>query len=70
MTITRLKHHDRCEVKIVFGQSNYHTAHLECCDSKCKRKNKFIQWLSHETVDDLKALGLPVYNAAEQWLNQ
>lgn len=65
--ITKLKHHDSCEVQIIFGLSNYHTAHLECVDPKCKRKSKFVQWLSHETADNLKELGIPSTNLANQF---
>ena len=69
MKITRLKHHDRCTVHVVFGRSHYHTAHLECVDSRCTRKNKFIQWVSHATADELKLLGVKSRNLSEEFAN-
>jgi hypothetical protein len=68
MAITKLKHHNKCECQIVFGRSDYHCAHLECVDKKCTRKNKWIQWLSHATADELKSMGVPSVNIAEEWM--
>lgn len=58
--ITKLTKHDNCDVQIVFGQSLYHTAHLECCDANCTHKTKWIQWISGDAVDALRQMGLPV----------
>lgn len=58
--ITKLKHHDNCEVQIVFGLSPYHHAHLECCDPKCKHKRRWIQWLNPSDTDELRYMGIPV----------
>lgn len=58
MAITRLKNHDKCTVHIVFGRTHSHTAHLECVDSRCTRKRKFIQWISHADADQLLLLGV------------
>lgn len=68
MAITKLKHHDNCDCQIVFGKSDYHTAHLECVDKKCN-KPKWIQWLSHATADELKSIGVPCVNYADEWLH-
>jgi hypothetical protein len=62
--ITKLKHHDKCDVKIVIGYNLHHYAHLECCDSNCKRKSRWIQWINYDDSKTLKKLGVPVYESS------
>lgn len=58
--ITKLKYHENCDVQIVIGYNWRHYAHLECCDPKCKRKKRWIQWLNGDDLEFLKTLGVPV----------
>ena len=58
--ITKLKHHNRCDVQIVFSKHSQHHAQLECCDAQCKRKSKWIQWLGVQDTQQLRRLGIPV----------
>ena len=48
--ITNKKIHDNCEcgVEWLDPTTNAHTAYAKmvCIDSNCKRKKKFVQWLS------------------------
>lgn len=46
--ITKLKYHDRCSVAVEWldPSENMHYAKLQCVDKNCKRKTKFVQWLS------------------------
>lgn len=60
MAVTKLKHHDKCEVQIVTGYSWNHLAHLECCDANCKHKTRWIQWINGKYMNSLIALGVPV----------
>ena len=69
MAITKLKHHDRCDVQIVFGRSFHHHAHLECCDVNCKRKKKWIQWLGPDDTDQLRSMGIPVVTNRQHHTN-
>jgi len=60
MAITPHTYHDDCNVQIVFGRSQFHYAHLECCDTNCTRKKKFIQWINADTADQIRSQGVPV----------
>jgi hypothetical protein len=57
--ITKITKHDKCQVRIVLGYSHVHYAHLECCDPKCKRKKKFIQWIGARDHQYLEKIGIP-----------
>jgi hypothetical protein len=58
--IKKTTRHENCEIHIIVGYSLNHHAHLECCDPKCKRDKKFIQWLGHRDHEYLVKIGIPV----------
>ena len=55
--ITRLKHHDHCEVYVQLERYKRtgHYASLQCKDC-----NTWIQWLHKQDVERVKQLGVPV----------
>jgi len=55
--ITRLKHHDRCEVYV---QLEYYRKIGHYASLHCKHHNKWIQWLHKWDVDSLRELGVEV----------
>lgn len=59
MAITKLKHHDKCAVKIVVGAYFNQFAHLECANKKCNNP-KWIQWIGFKDIDKLEQLGITI----------
>ena len=55
--ITKLKHHDKCEVYVQLERYNL-TGHY--ASLQCKNHNKWIQWLHKWDVDSLIELGIEI----------
>lgn len=69
MSITKLKHHDKCEVYIQLERYKLTGRHASL---NCKNHGEWIQWLNAQDTKSMKQLGVETrppkpINPREEW---